>query len=338
MLVSVIIPCRNEVKYIEECINAIYNSSNIDFETIEVLIIDGKSNDGTLQIIKQLQQKYPTLKLIENTLQLTPYAFNLGINNSVGKYVQIIGVRQIVKPNYISNAIHTLTNNSEIWCVGGKVINVFENNDSETIAAAMSSWFGVGGGNFRILTQSAFVDTVGTPMYPRAVFDKIGLFDQDLVRNQDDDYNYRVTYAGGKIFLNVDIAVKYYVRASFQNLFKQYYQYGYWKVFVNKKHNTLTTLRQLVPALFVLYLLSLIVIAGVLPNIYFGVYFVGMLIYILSALYAASKVSTISTNYFKIVGTFFILHLSYGFGYLEGLMQFVILKRAPKNSSKTLSR
>lgn len=337
MLVSVIIPCRNEVNYIEECVTAIYNSININFDAIEVLIIDGKSDDGTLQIINTLQHKYPSLKLIENTLQLTPYAFNLGINNSTGKYVQIIGARQIVTPNYISNAIHTFTTNANIWCVGGKVINVFENTNSETIAAAMSSWFGVGGGNFRILTQSAFVDTVGTPMYTRTVFNKIGLFDQNLVRNQDDDFNYRVTKAGGEIFLNVDIAIKYYVRASFKNLFKQYYQYGYWKVFVNQKHQTLTTLRQLVPALFVAGLLFGTILS--FTHFYFLIVCIaGLTLYSTIALYAATKVKTPQIKLNKIMFSFLLLHISYGAGYWEGIINFILLRNKPTQKNSNLSR
>lgn len=337
MLVSVIIPCRNETNYIAECVHAIYSSVNIDFTTIEVIIVDGKSNDGTLQIIEQLQLQYSSLKLIENTLQLTPYAFNLGINNSTGAYVQIIGARQIVSPNYIASAVQTFVSNPNIWCVGGKVINVYETIDSATIAAAMSSWFGVGRGNFRILQQSAFVDTVGTPMYPRTVFSIIGLFDEALIRNQDDDYNYRVTSAGGKIYLNAEMTIKYYVRASFKNLFKQYYQYGYWKVFVNTKHKTITTLRQLVPALLVLYVLLGSLLA-LFNTIICMLFVIGLLVYLTTAVYAATKVKTNELQLIKIICSFFILHFSYGLGYIEGIINFVVFRNKPKANNTTLSR
>ncbi|MBK6527869.1 MAG: glycosyltransferase family 2 protein [Crocinitomicaceae bacterium] len=244
--ISVIIPCRNEENHSGSCIDGIYTGALNGLE-IEVLLIDGMSTDKTLDIVSQMQLKYPSLRVIANRLQVTPIAFNIGIKEAKGDFIQIVGARQIISPNYLLEAKRILTEMKDIWCVGGLVQNIYQNHESEVIGLAMASPFGVGGKNFRVLKKSDYTDTVGTPMYPRWVFKKIGFFNEALVRNQDDELNYRVSSSGGKIFLNADIQIKYYVRAKISNLFKQYYQYGYWKVFVNQMHSTITSTRQLVP-------------------------------------------------------------------------------------------
>lgn len=337
MKVSVIIPCRNEKNYIKQCIEAIYNNTLSKKENVEVIVVDGLSNDGTLDILQEMQARYPSLKVIENPKQVTPVAFNLGIVHSKGDFIQIIGARQIISGDYLEKAVATIENDSSIWCVGGRVENIYENNDSEIIASAMNTPFGVGGGNFRTMTQSSFVDTAGTPMYPRLVFDKLGLFDEELVRNQDDEFNFRVTRAGGRIFLNADILIQYYVRASFAKLYKQYLQYGYWKVYVNRKHKSVTTLRQLFPAAFVCFIF-LGAVVSLFLNWVAALYFSVLLLYFLFAFYFSGKASQKVNHFFPIVSTFLILHFSYGWGYLKGLWDFLVLNRKPSQKQTILSR
>ncbi len=340
MKVAVIIPCRNEVKSIVDCIKAIFNSELSDNCTIDVFVVEGKSDDGTVEVLSDLKKTHPSLSIITNEKQLTPYAFNLGIYAGVGAdYYQIIGARQIVSSNYIKNAIEVLTSDSSIWCVGGAVENVYLNEDGKIIAAAMATTFGMGLGNFRTLEKSGFTDTVGTPMYPKTVFDKIGYFDEDLVRNQDDDFNFRVIKAGGKIFFNAAISTKYFVRGNFPGLWKQFFQYGYWKVFVNRKHKAVTTFRQLIPPLFVCYLVVLPIISlfswkiGLLASI-------PLLLYMMLAVLFTFKVIAKETSlpFFKVLQTFVILHMSYGLGYLRGILDFFILRKNPSDQQKELSR
>ena len=336
-MISVVIPCRNEVKNIQECIEAISASVFTKPTEIEILVIDGQSDDGTIKLLNNLKTDHPNLRIVENEKRVTPVAFNLGIKEAEGEYIQIIGARQVISIDYLEKAKKSIEDNPDIWCVGGGVENVFQSEESKNIGLAMSSPFGVGGGNFRILKESGFCDTVGTPMYPKEVFDKIGYFDECLVRNQDDDFNYRVTKAGGKIFLNADIKIKYYVRAKISNLFKQYYQYGYWKVFVNRKHKTVTTLRQLVPIMFLLSFPLAIAFVLVSPALWFAP-LVAYLTYLLLALFFASKVAENSKGVFPISRIFMILHLSYGYGYFVGVLHFLLLRKNPSTNSQTLSR
>jgi GT2 family glycosyltransferase len=318
-------------------LEAIYQSEFKRETELEVIVVDGISNDGTIDILKNLQTRFPGLKIISNERQITPIAFNLGIKAADGDYIQIIGARQFIDKFYLNNGIETFLNDPSVWCVGGQVENIFENKNSKCIAAAMDTPFGVGMNNFRILKKSSYTDTVGTPMYPKEVFEKIGLFDETLVRNQDDELNYRVTKAGGKLFLNVDMHIKYFVRANFKNLFKQYFQYGYWKVFVNRKHKVITTYRQLVPPLWILFLIlgwTSFFILPVLGWIYVSL--VGL--YLLTALFYAIKKANPKSEFPILLYTFFILHFSYGFGYLKGILHFYLLNKKPAVGATKLSR
>jgi glycosyltransferase involved in cell wall biosynthesis len=337
MKVSIVIPCRNEKHYIQECIEAIYANRFKPSLEINIFVVDGMSDDGTREVVTDLMSTYSSLHLIDNEKKLTPFAFNLGIHQMPADYIQIIGARHIVSSDYILKSIDILENDKTIWCTGGRLINQFTSSESEIIAKAMDTTFGMGLGNFRILEKSGFTDTVTSPMYPFWVFEKIGFFDEQLVRNQDDDFNYRVTNAGGKIWFERSISLKYYVRASYSGLYRQFYQYGYWKVFVNRKHKAVTTYRQLVPPLFVLF-------AIVSPVLFFCgnaiavLASVGIIFYLLLAFYFALQRASSIVQFGGILKTFPVLHFSYGFGYLIGILHFVLLKKTPSNRQKRLSR
>jgi len=335
-MVSVIIPCRNEAKYIDSCINSILNN-DYGKENIEVIVVDGMSDDGTRDIIQKQIRQNSNIRLIDNLQKLTPFAFNLGIKNSSGQFIVIVGARHILSENYISACTEILINNKEIGCVGGKVENTYENETSELIALAMSSSFGVGGGNFRIKEEDCFVDTIGTPVYRKEIFNEVGFFDEELVRNQDDEFNYRVTKKGYKILYIARAQIKYYVRANYKNLFKQYFQYGYWKVFVNRKHKTFTTYRQLIPSIFILYVIVGAIGVILIPKL-FILYIIGLILYFLLAFKSALEKSKNIPKVIKIVYVFSILHWAYGLGYLEGIIHFLILNRKPSETHTVLSR
>ncbi len=337
MIVSVIIPCRNEAKNIEECIRAIYASQFQEDVNLLVHVVDGLSNDGTLDVISTLQKNYDSLQIVENTQQLTPFAFNLGIRANEADYYQIIGARQVISVNYLQDAITALKQDASIWCVGGAVENVYLNHQGKMIANAMSTSFGMGLGNFRTLQENAFVDTVGTPMYPKWVFEKIGYFDEALVRNQDDEFNFRVTQAGGKILFHAGIQIRYYVRGNYPNLWKQFLQYGYWKVFVNRKHKAVTTYRQLIPPFFVAYLFLSWIGFLVHPLVGF-IGLSGLILYLFLLLAISFLKGQGIEEKLNLLLIFPILHISYGWGYLKGIVDFLILNKQPSNKHQQLSR
>ncbi len=198
----------------------------------------------------------------------------------------------------------------------------------------MGTSLGIGIGNFRTLSASGFTDTVTSPMYPKFVFEKIGYFDEDLIRNQDDDFNFRVSKAGGKIYFDNDIHLKYFVRGTYPGLWRQFFQYGYWKVFVNQKHKAVTTMRQLVPPAFVGYLLLAILFSWILPVLALPLLlYLALVVSVSFTLSSKEKLPVL-----ELILTFFILHVSYGLGYLKGIWEFLLLKKKPSNKQKRLSR
>ena len=338
MKLSVTIPCRNEVLYIEECIEALYACELPVDTNMQVFVVDGMSDDGTRELVTSLTEKYSDLHLIDNKQQLTPFAFNLGIYaGGEVDYVQIVGARHILSKNYLMQCIERLQTDTSCWCVGGRIQNEYINFEGEIISKAMETTFGMGIGNFRSLKKSGYTDTVTSPMYPYWVFEKIGFFDEELTRNQDDDFNFRVTQAGGKIYFEHDISLKYYVRGNFSGLKRQFFQYGYWKVYVNKKHKMVTTFRQLIPPLFVLYLLSipLTLFFGLLWT---GVYTIPLVLYGGLTIYFSIKGAKTANEFIKLMRAYTILHARYGLGYVLGILHFLILNKKPSGNQNRLSR
>ena len=197
--------------------------------------------------------------------------------------------------------------------------------------------FGVGGAHFRTGARDGYVDTVAFGAYRREVFGRVGWFDEELVRNQDDEFNYRVVQGGFKIFLSRTVRSKYYVRASYGRLFRQYVQYGYWKVYVNRKHRTITTLRQLVPALFVLYLILAPVLAAVVPLLRWPLLAV-LLLYVAAATFSAYRASARRGDMPGVMRAFITMHVAYGWGYLKGIVRFMLLGAMPSRASGSLTR
>ncbi len=332
---SIIIPCRNEELYIANCIQSILDNNYND--GLEIIICDGCSTDNTVKIINEIQNINSNVRLIINEKQTTQFALNLGIENSKGNYVMILGAHSMISSTYLSQIVNVFDQNPELACVGGLLENYYENSVSEAIGKAMSSVFGVGNAHFRTGTKAGLVDTVAFGTYKREVFDEIGLFDIDLARNQDDEFNYRMYSNGLKMYLEPNITAKYFVRASFKKLFKQYFQYGFWKVFVNQKHKTITTIRQLIPLFFVLFLILSSVIAIISPISLFVILPI-LGLYLLGSIFFAYKQSSKFKEVLLICFSFLILHLSYGYGYLWGIIWFIIFQKKIKDKHQKITR
>ncbi|MFZ9956224.1 MAG: glycosyltransferase family 2 protein [Flavobacteriales bacterium] len=335
--VSITIPCRNEEKYIAKCLDSIV-SANYPADLLRVNVVDGMSDDQTRAIVASYSAKYPFIHLIENTARVTPIALNLGIKSGEADVYFILGAHAEIYPDFILNSVNAFKVDEAIGCAGGIIEQVNEDEVSEVIAIAMSSSFGVGNAYFRTGGKEGFVDTVAFGAYKNEVFDKVGYFDEDLVRNQDDEFNYRVIKGGFKIYLTQSIRSKYYVRGSYEKLYKQYFQYGYWKVFVNQKHGAVTSIRQLIPPLFVAGLIGGMFLSLFIPYFYF-LYNTALLAYLFAAFAFAWKAANGKMEMvLKVMFTFLILHFSYGLGYLKGVLNFVVLKKKPEKKHEALSR
>lgn len=332
-LVTVIIPCRNEEDYIVKNIESILNQEYGG--ELEVLVVDGMSTDTTRELVKKFDAS--GVKLIDNPYQFTPHAMNIGVDNAKGDFFVILGGHSYLDSQFVAKNVEVLMADSQIGCSGGQIQNIYENEVGEIISKAMATKFGVGNATFRVGGKPGFVDTVAFGMYRKQVHYEIEKFDETLVRNQDDDYNFKLTKAGYKVFFDPKIISHYYVRGSYSKLYKQYYQYGYWKVFVNKKHKTVTSVRQFFPFLFVSGII-LGIFLSLISWIFGAVLASFLMMYILLSLVVGFGTGKTWKESFKIAQVFPILHTSYGLGYLKGIVDFLILKKRPSERSKIITR
>ncbi|AAO36740.1 glycosyltransferase family 2 protein [Clostridium tetani] len=324
LTVSVVIPCRNEKNYIRKCIDSFLNQS-YPKDLYEILICDGMSDDGTRDIIREYEDKHNNVKLIDNRGLSAPKGMNEGIRYSKKDAIIIFGAHAYADKDFILENIKALTSN-EVGCVGGPIETINENNKGASISMAMSSPFGVGNALFRYAQEETFVDTVAFGCYRKEVLNEIGYFDEELVRNQDDELNFRVIKNGYKILLSPKIKSYYYSRSSLKKLWKQYYQYGFWKVRVMQKHGKPASLRHLVPATFVITN----ILGGILSLFNKYIFYLWMLelaLYVFCDIIFSFKLIKKNKNIKKHIFFIFpILHMSYGIGFVKGLFNFYIFK------------
>jgi glycosyltransferase involved in cell wall biosynthesis len=313
--VSIVIPMRNEESYIRECLNSLVNQ-DYDRALLDIIVIDGKSEDGSKQIVEEFVDKFDNISLYENVKKITPISLNLGIRKATGEIIIVLGAHSYVETDFVTKNLEYLQT-TRADCVGGTIQTVGKTFQSKAISLAMSSPFGVGNSLFRFSKSPSYVDTVAFGAYRREVFDKIGMFDETLVRNQDYEFNHRLVSNGGKIYLTPDIKSYYYARESIPKLFKQYYSYGCWKAKVVKKHGSAFRFRYQIPPLFILTLL-ITGLAGIrfpiARYVFLGVLEAYALVLILVSLRTAigSRLRYLVTLPFA----FLSLHFGFGLGFI----------------------
>ena len=336
--VSIVIPCRNEEKYIAKCIDSFLNQ-NYPQEYLNIIIADGMSNDKTRDIINDIQKKHSNVILLDNKGFTAPKGMNLGIKYSKSEVIIIFGAHAYAHKDFVKKNIEGLERDG-VGCAGGVITTINENDKGAAIAKAMSCPFGVGNSLFRYADKECYVDTVGFGAYKRDLLLEIGCFDEQLVRNQDDELNYRVIKSGAKILLDPDIKSTYYSRGELKKLWKQYFQYGFWKVKVIQKHKKPAAVRHLVPLAFVCFLGF-----GSLISLFIKVLRIPFLsvcaLYLILDLFFSLKISFKSKmNYLIYLLIIFpILHTSYGIGFLLGIFNFYVFKNSKfEDKNKELSR
>ena len=329
--ISIIIPCRNEEKFIGKVLKNILNQT-YPKELLEVLVVDGRSTDNTRKIITKFSKKYSFIKLLDNPHKYVPHAMNIGIKNASGNIIIRMDAHSEYPNDYVEKLIYFLET-LKADNVGGIWINTPPNNTlkAKAIALALSSKFGIGNALYRLgkVDKPVEVDTVPFGCYRKEIFEKVGLYDEDLVRNQDDELNARIRKYGGKIYLVPDIKIKYYTRESWKKLVKMFYQYGYFKPLVNLKLRKITTLRQLVPPLFLAFLV-LSFIGCLFSRKLFFIFITLVVLYLSLNLFFSIKLA-LETKNIRIIPflviTYPLIHFSYGLGYLKGIFDFAILKK-----------
>ncbi|GAB4539795.1 MAG: glycosyltransferase family 2 protein [Anaerolineales bacterium] len=322
--VSILIPARNESAYIAETLRAAAQQTHPK-DLYEIIVADGMSTDDTREKITQFaaQNKIPRVQVLENSKQTMPCGFNLALRAASGEIIVMMSAHAQMAENYLERCVAFLDAHPEAACVGGQVETIAPDVSGQAIALAMSSPFGVGNAAFRTgLARAAPADSAVFAAYRKSVFQTFGGLDEEMTRNQDDEFNYRVRERGGIIYSSPEIRSMYFSRASLKGLWKQYYQYGFWKVRVLQKHPRQMSLRQFVPPIFVLSLLGsiLLILFPVLRPLSSFIPMLYLLANLSASMYAASKHGWKYAPMLPLIFT--ILHISYGLGFLMGLFKF----------------
>jgi len=323
---SIIIPCLNEEKYIATCIESILNSE-IDFNRCEIILVDGVSSDATVKIIQKYQEKYSFIKLLHNPNKITPISMNIGIKEAKGEYIFIISAHASYPKDYFAKLSENLVT-LKASCVGGVLITDIKNKTkkSSAIKEVLSHPLGVGNASFRTgISEIKEVDTVAFGCYTKESFQKFGLFNEKLARNQDIELNKRIIQGGGKIYLIPDVKCTYYARENFSDLAKNNFANGKWNIltaYYTKKLNSLS-LRHFVPLIFVLMLL----LPALLSLFYSSFIYISLftlISYLSLVIIISLKLKNKHNGFIYLVGSFFTLHLSYGLGSLSGIFSIII--------------
>ena len=320
--VSVLMPIRNEADFIARSLGAVL-AQDYPTERLEVIVADGMSTDATREVVRSIGTQHPNVRLIDNPGQIVPTGLNAAIAQARGEIlVRVDGHCEIAR-DYVRRCVDRLIH-GEADGVGGPLETVGNTPMARAIAVAMSSSFGVGGAAFRTGShQTRLVDTIAFPAYTRALVERAGPYDEELVRNQDDEYNYRLRGMGAKIMLATDVHSRYYSRSSLRSLARQYFQYGYWKVRVMQKHPLQMRPRQFAPPFFVAFLLLNMLL---MPLSTIGVWMFGLAAGSYAIANLAASVLTARKGNWRLLPllpiTYTTLHIAYGSGFLKGLVKF----------------
>jgi len=325
--VSLLVPVRNEAGYIQTTLQSIL-LQDYPLDRMEILVMDGMSTDDTRKVIRDFMQENPTLKIeiLDNTHQIVPPALNIGIKHSSGNYILWVSGHSELPADYVSTVVEYLQR-GDVQNVGGQVYPVGRTYLERAIAMAISSPLFIGNSYFRYGDEERLVDTVFPGAFPREIFDEIGYFDEELVRHQDYEFNLRLRNAGGKILYIPTLKVKYYPRSSIQAFFKQYFQYGVWKVRVMQKSYRAFRIRHFAPTALVFGFVVATLLALIFPGmrIYYGI---GVGLYLLGTMGVSLVVSSRNKawKYLPVLPVIFsAIQFGWGSGFWWGTIKWNLL-------------
>jgi cellulose synthase/poly-beta-1,6-N-acetylglucosamine synthase-like glycosyltransferase len=320
-MVSVVCPVRNERATIEGVIAALERQT-YPTDRLEIVVVDGASDDGTAEWVRaRAVGNEIAIRVVDNPRRVTPVAMNLGIEAAKGDVIVLVGGHTIVADDFVEASVRALAETGAALA-GGRVTTVGEGAVARAIAIAQSSRAGVGGVAFRTAGEGAMaVDTVAFGAYRREIFEALGRFDEELVRNQDDEMSFRITQAGGLVWFDSRIRSRYHSRATLRALARQYHQYGLFKVRVIQKRGAVPAPRHLVPAAAVLALTGSVAVGAFrrrprVPAVVVGAYVGGC---VAAGIVEGRRDPAAAPI---VPAAIVALHVPYGVGFLQGLWRF----------------
>lgn len=332
-MASVIVPCRNEERYIGRCLDSIL-ASDYPRDALEVLVVDGRSDDRTRAMLADYASQHPIVRVLDNPGRIQAAALNIGIRAARGEILVRMDAHVVYPRNYISELVaalqHTGADN-----VGGVLVTLPANQTAiaRAIATAMSHPFGVGNSHFRIgVREARWVDTVAFFCCRRETFTRVGMFDEE-VRDEDSEFNARLIQHGGRILLVPNVVCHYYARESVRQVARMSFQYGYSKPLVARKLGRVVTARQLVPPGFVLALAATAIMSPWVPvaGVLFGATLATYLLAVLRFSFGTAR-RTGFRSAAALALVFPVLHVSYGLGFVKCVLELALgfPRRAPQ--------
>lgn len=315
--VTLIIPVRDEAAHLPACLHSV-RGQDYSPSAIEILVVDGGSTDDTAAIVKREQRADPRIRLLTNHEGDLAHGLNIGLATANGDYVGYVHGRSVLPPEYVRRCIESL-NETGAWSVGGRIVRVGVASMHEAIVLATSSPVGVGDSKHNFSKQAGWVEAVFPGFWRRELFDRIGLFDPDMIFNEDNELSHRIRKAGGKIWYDPAIAVKYVPRSGLRALFHQYRRYALGKTRVFRKHGRRAMRpRHVIPALWLAFLLGGGVTSLVIPS--FAVFWLsGVSLYALVVTVTSVAIRRRGVPWWMIAAAIATLHLGYGVGTLQGI-------------------
>jgi len=325
--VSIIVPCRNEEKFIGKCLDSIVNN-DYPKDRLEVLIGEGMGEDKTREIIEGYIREHSFIQLFDNPKKIAPIAQNIGLKKAKGKIIIIMDAHSTYARDYISKCLEYL-NKYNADNVGGVIITVPRENTlvAKAIAFSLSHPFGAGNSYFRIGSKKPrWVDTVPFGCYKREIFEKIGFYNENLVRSQDMEFNLRLKRAGGKILLVPDIVSYYYPKSNLKDFFLHNIKDGIWAIYPLKFVKMPFKLRHYIPLIFVSGLLGTGLLAIFFPT-FFWLFLIAVGLYFLANIYFSIQIIGKEKDIrflFLMPLAFATRHIGYGLGSVWGLIKLII--------------
>jgi glycosyltransferase involved in cell wall biosynthesis len=336
-LVSIVLPCRNEAGHIEACLGSILGQEPPE-GGFEVIVADGMSSDGTREYLEGMARRHPQLRLLNNSGRIVSTGLNAAILAARGDIILRMDAHTTYAPDYLRQCVAVMKETGADN-VGGPMQTRADTFLEQAIRAVFHCAWAVGGARSHQPDYEGWVDTVIYGCWRRGVFERVGLFDEELVRNQDDEHNLRLRRSGGRVYQSPRIRSWYQVRGSLRTLFRQYMQYGYWKVLVIRKHRLPASLRHIVPGAFV-GCIGLLAVLGVFWRPGWWVAAGLALVYALAALLGSLLIASRTRwAYLPVLpAVISCFHLGYGYGFLNGILDFVVLHNAPQTQFVQLTR
>jgi glycosyltransferase involved in cell wall biosynthesis len=332
--VSVVIPMRNESAGIADLLASV-QAQDYPAERFEILVVDGDSSDDSASVVQRIAARDPRVRLLHNPKRIVPSALNIAIRAARGEIIARVDGHTTLATDYLRIGVETLTRTGADN-VGGRMDAIGGGWFGDAVADATASPAGVGS-YFHFGTEEREVDTVYLGMWPRRVFERVGLFDEELVRNQDDEFNYRTRKLNGRIVLNPAMRSSYQNRQDVAHLLRQYFQYGEWKVRILQKHPAQMSWRHFVPPAFVAGMALLAILAPAWRPAAWALRGAGSL-YVLLVLVAALRQSA-ARGLRGVLATALALicvHVAWGAGFLSGLIKFADRWRKPEQAPPRL--